>query len=236
VIMRSVCFFVFGSLAVATGCSAKVDEATAQPSAAPAGAQREAQSPDEELPSAQFCQRQDNERTPQYRFRFDALEPVRPYDYLALLLPLQPQAYAGQDDEFRVDTERGAMCGAATDIAACKAAYAAIPKVTATWRICFTRGDEVGCLDTKKQAMSFLDEVDSIEEAMFVAEYDGYITTCENELVAARGRKLDDGSFRVALASYAGCDDSLRVILDVARDGTVKPVKSWEVAYGFGCW
>lgn len=233
-------FFFFPLVSLtAVACSAQSEQgpATSQAPSEAEPAQQgtsEAEGQDADLPVSPFC---DHVNAKGFGRGFiDFLHPAPSADYVAQLTALHPQAYAGQDDEFRTAGEIGVLCSGANDVASCKTAYDAIPTVTAPSRTCFTRGDEVGCLDAKAQAMAFLGEVHSVEEAMFIASYDGYETACSDQRVIARGKELANHTFRLALARSTGCNTSDRVIIDVARDGTIALRKSWTTDFAFGCW
>lgn len=167
---------------------------------------------------------------------FVALAPDAPADYLALRRNGGGIPSPGLTKELSTVREVGTLCGGANDAAKCKDAYAALsPPVSVRDHHCFTRGDSVGCLETKAEAMAFLGTVSSLEEAVFVAQYEEYYATCSDSRISARGEALADGTLRLALFKQLGCDDSLRVVIDVARDGTITERASKKTGVALGC-
>lgn len=85
--------------------------------------------------------------------------------------------------------------------------------------------------------MAFLGTVSSIEEAVFIAQYEGYSATCKDYRISARAEKLADGTFRLALFKPMGCvdNDALRVVLDVSPNGTIVERDAKKSGVSLGC-
>jgi hypothetical protein len=216
-------------------CNGAAENSTSSPAAgAPAAAAADPTDPDA-LPAAPFCA-----GSPKYgeieAALFAGILPDAPVDYFAQRRNVGGVPSPGLTKELYNVHEHGTLCGAASDIAKCKATYAALsPPISIKDHYCFTRGDSVGCLETKAEAMAFLGAVSSIEEAVFIAQYDDYWATCSDYRISARAETLADGRFRLALFQQDGCDDSLRAVIDVARDGTITELSSKKTGAGLGC-
>lgn len=160
---------------------------------------------------------------------FAALTPASPTEYLALRENVGVIPSPGLSKELRLVSERGQLCSGAGDLAKCRQAYDQVsPSIRPGFHHCFTRGDTVGCVEGTKDAMALIGQVDSIEEAYFVAEYGGYGVSCDSR-VPAYGKKLTDGSFQLALSklmSGGPCGQIHRALINVARDGTIREVKN----------
>lgn len=187
----------------------------------------------EDIPKAPFC---GGARPGPAGIFFDALSPSPSAEYFSFRHN-EGTIPGGLTEDLVVIAERGELCGGATDVAKCKAAYEKLnPDVSERGHYCFTRGDTVGCLERKTDAMAFLGEVHSIEEAFFVAEYDRYWAQCTYAETLARGEKLADGSFRLVAQDGGGCDDVInRATITVAKDGTVTEIDSQKTDLSYGC-
>jgi hypothetical protein len=159
---------------------------------------------------------------------FAALTPDSPTEYLALRENVGTVPSPGLSKELQLVSERGQLCSGAGDLAKCKQAYDQIsPPIRLGFHHCFTRGNTVGCVESTKDAMALIGQVDSIEEAYFVAEYGGYGVSCATS-VPAQGKKLTDGSFQLALSKMTSggpCGQLHRAVINVARDGAIREVK-----------
>lgn len=168
------------------------------------------------------------------KVRFAALSPTPNAGYIALRRNIGTVP-SGLTDELETVAERGAICADATNASTCKLAYDALkPGVRVGYQVCFTRGDRAGCLETKAQAIAFLGSVKSIDEAFFVAEYEGYFGQCTYAEALSRGKQLADGSFRLAILHGDGCTDAFRAVIDVSPDGTIREIESKKVSIDFG--
>jgi hypothetical protein len=221
------CTFLFA-------CGGAADDPGSAAPGAPGTAAAEAEDA-EDLSAAPFCAGSAS-YDEVHAAVFAALSPDSAADYLALRRNAGGIPSPGLTKELITVSERGALCSGASDLAKCKDAYAALsPPISVSDHHCFTRGDTVGCLESKPEAVAFLGTVDSIEEAVFIAQYEQYYATCSDPRLSARAEKLADGTFRLALFKQLGCDDSLRVVIDVAPDGTIAERDSKKTGVALGC-
>ena len=230
---------ILGSLALAScslvaACGAATEDPppSGEPSASSPNAPSLADAEDMSRPS--FCTGPSSQDIG--RALFAGTSPSKAADYLAR------RQYGGQipggiTDDLHTVEERGAPCSGATDAAACNAAYAALkPPHRFGDHLCFTRGDDVGCLATKADAMAFLGTIDSVEEAIFIAQYDGYGATCNDYRIFTRATQLADGTFRLTLLARGGCSStSTRALVDVSPNGDVVERDAEEVEVNLGC-
>lgn len=186
------------------------------------------------MPRAPFCDGPSSQDVG--KVLFAALSPEKAADYVAR------RAYGGTipgglTDELHTLDERGTLCSGASDVAACKDAYAALGlPLRFGSHVCFTRGDSVGCLPSKADAMAFLGTVDSIEEAIFIAQYDGYAATCNDYRIFVRAAQLADATFRLTLLKDIGCNGkATRALVDVSKDGNVNERDAEEIDVALGC-
>lgn len=221
------------TLLFACGGAQSSDPSSSSPSeSSPASGSPEAA--DEELPGASFCGGATTKDV--NKAIFEALAPAPNADYLAMRRNAGSVPSPGLTKDLETIAERGELCAGATDVAKCKADYAALsPPISLSDHHCFTRGDSVGCLETKAEAMAFLGKVHSIEEAFFVAAYDGYYAQCTYSQVVARGKQLADGTFRLDLMKGGGCADIFRAKITVLADGTVTEISSEKTDLDLGC-
>lgn len=223
---------------LAVACGSADNTGNAEPnsgkpsSGAPETAAPESPTSDDDLPLAPFCAQgaADPAKT-----RFQALAPTERAEFMALRQN-EGSIPGGLTEDLADVATRGTLCAGAADPAKCKGAYDALkPPVQPGYHTCFTRGDVVGCLDTKTKAMAFLGEVHGLEEAFFIAEYEGYYGQCSYADVMSRGKALADGSFQLAIMKGGGCSDIFRAVINVKRDGTIREVESKKTDLELGC-
>lgn len=195
---------------------------------------------DEALPSASFCGAGPDAAYDRVaRTIFDALQPDAATAYLALRQNVGGIPSPGLSEELRDVAERGQRCSDATDVEACVNAYEALrPDIRVGFQHCYTRGDVAACVESVADAVALLGQVSSIDEAFFVAEYAGYSVSCSPSDVAARGKQLADGSYRLVLGKRrAGgpCGQLHRAVVDVQPDGTVEELESTLVDENPSC-
>jgi hypothetical protein len=225
-------FFALVSVSLSAACGAQTEESSPSTTPATTSPAPTLAEVEEDMPRPAFC------TGPSSRdigaALFAALAPSEPADYLARRHN-KGQIPGGLEEE--LVEERGVLCSGANDVTACKKTYAALrPPVRAGDHLCFTRGDSVGCLTTKADAMALLGTIDSVEEAIFIAQYDGYGATCDDYRIFVRATELGGGTFRLALLRRAGCNSpTTRALVDVAPDGTVTERDAKEVDVSLGC-
>jgi hypothetical protein len=227
-------FFVLASVSLVAACGAQTEESTPS-GASPAGSPEAPSLADaEDMPRPSFCTGPSGQDVGAALFA--GLAPSKAPDYLAR------RQYGGElpgglTEELHTVEERGTLCSGATDATACKEAYAALkPPARFGDHLCFTRGDGVGCLATKTDAMAFLGTIDSVEEAIFIAQYDGYGATCNDYRIFTRATQLADGTFRLALLKGTGCNsETMRALVDVSQDGNVVERDAKQVDVAQGC-
>lgn len=156
---------------------------------------------------------------------FEALTPEPPAQYLSLRQNAGTIPSPGLTKELEIVAERGQLCAASADVAACKSAYEALdPPIRLGLHHCFTRGEVASCVEGAAGAIGLLGNVSSLEEAFFVAEHAGYTVACDGTEGTARGQARPDGSFELSVAKQiAGgpCGQIQRAVVDVSSDGTV---------------
>jgi hypothetical protein len=156
---------------------------------------------------------------------FEGLTPQPAADYLSLRENVGTIPSPGLTKELQVVAERGRLCAASGDVAACKSAYEAIdPPIRLGFHYCFTRGDVAACVEDATGAIALLGDVSSLEEAFFVAEHAGYTVACDGTEATARGQARPDGSFELSVAKHIAdgpCGQIQRALVHVSRDGTV---------------
>jgi hypothetical protein len=166
---------------------------------------------------------------------FEALAPRRAADYFALRH--LEGGFDGPDvrDVITV-AERGTRCATATDHAACEAAYDALVLRGLFFNyVFFTRGDEVGIVQSRDDALDLLGGVDSPEEAYFVASWSGYGISCSGETAAAFRPATDGDGFEL-VAESGGCMTPVdRVVVRVRADGRVEEIDRREISPEQGC-
>lgn len=212
------------------GTNATEDPAAGKP--APAAENADPRT-DDELPTTAFCASSTENPA---RMRFAAFAPEPRAEYLALRQNQGTLPSPGLTKDLVTVAERGQLCAGAADAAKCKAAYEKLsPEIRLGYQLCFTRGDTVGCVESRAQAAAFLGSVKSIEEAFWLAEYDGYYGQCTYQEVVARGKKLADGSFQLAAMKGGGCADIFRAVINVKPDGTITEREAKKTDLELGC-
>ena len=89
----------------------------------------------------------------------------------------------------------------------------------ATTYLVYTRGDEVGTVSTAAEAKALFGEIDSPQEAMFVAQFGGEVFSC-NEPSPAAFTAVEDG---FELLAGSKCE---RRFVRVSRAGVVTLVRT----------
>jgi hypothetical protein len=172
----------------------------------------------------------------------DLVVPAEPVDYLELR-----RSVAGTDAmaELTADVldSVGERCGGATDIAACEAAFTALPLESdfsdggyydyygygaGDLSLGFTLGEEVGSVNDKADLLAFLGDIDAPGDAVLLLDLDGHRIVCDggNDV----GER--DGGYVVHTTSGSGCGEGNHVeehAILVERDGSTKVLKTKRV-------
>ncbi len=174
------------------------------------------------------------ERTSMDIEMFQRITPSPPADYLAL------RRLSGGFDappggrEVITDAERGVKCASAADRTKCESRYKSIPFNSLFYSyVFFTRGDDVGMVESAGDAMKLIGVVDSPEDAFFVARYAGFAATCAGD-ASAEFREVD-GAYEL-VTQQGGCMSPVeRVVVRVKRDGTTEVVSKKKIGDSQGC-
>lgn len=165
---------------------------------------------------------------------FQLITPTPPADYLALR-----RLTGGFDEpaggrEVLTDAERGERCKTASDRTACEKRYKGIPLDELFYSyVFFTRGDDVGKIQSATSAMKLIGVVDSPEDAFFVAWQSGFWPTCAGE-ASAQWRQVGD-AYEI-VTQQGGCNAPVeRVVVSVHRDGTIEGVSRTKISDETGC-
>lgn len=231
-------FLSFASLGlVACGGQAFEDKTSSPPGTSAPGSSGSTQDPsgpgaEPARTKAAFCATA--ERTSMDIEMFRLLTPTPSADYLAL------RRLSGGFDEppggrqVITDAERGVKCASAVDRAKCERRYESIPFDSLFYSyVFFTRGDEVGMVESAADAMKLIGVVDSPEDAFFVARYAGFAATCAGE-ASAEFREVD-GAYEL-VTQQGGCMSPVeRVVVRVKRDGTTEVVSKTKIGEPQGC-
>lgn len=217
---------ILATLTTALGACSGATEAQAPAGGVPATSASSPPSTSESLPLAPFCS---PGAVLDYvtvgRAIFEGLTPEPATQYLSLRENVGVIPSPGLTKELHVVAERGQLCAAAGDVAACKSAYEAlVPPIRLGFHHCFTRGDVAACVEDAAGAIALLGDVSSLEEAFFVAEQAGYTVACDGTEATARGQARPDGSFELSVAKHVAggpCGQIQRAVVDVSRDGIV---------------
>jgi hypothetical protein len=177
------------------------------------------------------------------------LEPETPVDYIELRehqdpTTPEPGGTTTTPVAVRLIESSGTACATATDKAKCTTALADLrskgPGLKSTCGNCprtirhfvFTRGDEVGMLESEGALTKFLGVVDSPKEAALLA------TVGTRRSVVCDGRKnvrAVANGFRVLTQTGGGCNSGFEQSVEVSSDGQAKEVESIQTSQGGGC-
>jgi hypothetical protein len=114
-----------------------------------------------------------------------------------------------------------------TDVAAPSEPAAPLPPGTcSTTALVYTRGDDVGLVQTLEDARAFLGVIDAPEEALLLVRLSGEALSCADAAPAAY-RQLSDGSYEIQASYVTRCGDvATRKILRVTSSGEISVVSS----------
>ena len=193
------------------------------PSEASEGEASEASKTLEELPLASFCEGGTGQSYDAVVMSiFDSLAPAPAATYLALRRNVGAVPSPGLSEEMELVTDRGQLCGDAPDVDQCKSAYDALrPPIRDDYQYCYTRGDTATCVENVADAIVLLGQVHTVNEAFFVAGWEGYSPSCK---LPSRGKALADGSFDLVVEQRRGgrpCGQIFRANINVTSDGTI---------------
>jgi hypothetical protein len=130
-----------------------------------------------------------------------AIEPGEPFD--AAVWRTASMFVAGGDESLV-----GVPCADASDQAACNAAWDQAGKdnpaighevgiqVSAREYVVVNRGEDVSTVGTREELLDFLGSIDTPDEAVALARWDGYAPRCDDRVLSAV-KSLDDGRYDV---------------------------------------
>jgi hypothetical protein len=168
--------------------------------------------------------------------RSDGIMAAVPVDYLSVRFDSFPQGAVAI--QTMVVEERGAACASATNVAACNATLAALrsendPKqcVPPEWGgqcggsyLAYTRGDTVGIVRTKADALAFFGTIDTSKEAYWLSRFEANLYPRCFAPPIASSRMIVDG-FEIVLVESVCNAPEFEVLLRVHRDGTTEIVE-----------
>ncbi len=170
----------------------------------------------------------------------DQLSPSAAVDYIELR---QWYEYGGEDEPppFTLLDAHGQLCGGASDVGACEAAFAAIPRDAAfsyadfhgtiRKQLAYSQGDTVAAITDPAQLRSFLGTIDTMAEAVLMASMDGYSVVCDEDNEVGEHAE----GYVVHEKRGSGCgedDDILERVLLVKPDGTIEVLSSVVIEKG----
>jgi hypothetical protein len=169
------------------------------------------------------------------------VEPVEPVDYLELRMADALPGEEAEPTNPSVIDSTGTRCAGASDVAACEAAFAALPLGSEFLRgdfdwytyesLAFTRGDAVEAVGTEAALLELLGEIDSPGDAAVLARLRRHSLVCNagNEV-----GERDDG-YVIHTRSGGGCgegDDIEEHVILVRPDGTIEVLQTVLIEKG----
>jgi hypothetical protein len=142
--------------------------------------------------------------------KWDGLAAIKPSAPFDAAVWRTASAYTPGMDEALV----GVPCANAGDMTACNATWDQAGKgdssighevgiqVSAREYVVVNRGDDVSTVGTRAELLDFLGPIDTPDEAVALARWDGYAMRCDDDLLAGRGEPLH-GSNRRRRAAHA---------------------------------
>lgn len=150
-----------------------------------------------------------------------------------------------------LDSESGPACATAQDQASCIAALESAragngkgwttrqgggqwPDPSPVQFLVYTRGSEVGVVDSVKGLNAFLGPIDTLEEARLVLTTASYPLTCETTPFRTGWKRNVDGSWEM-VTNGSDCGNSIRLRVKVSVDGAVSELQREELTSGSVC-
>jgi hypothetical protein len=176
------------------------------------------------------------------------LRPIVPVDYIALRsasgVPSQGGSSEWTQTQFEVLSQHGALCGSAPAGSNCKEQAAHHPanfvnaqclQICREISVVTTRGGEVRRWATPQELRDFLAPIDTVDEALLIAQAEHYNVSCEAESSGAR--RTVDGYEVYATRMTAMCAPMITTgyWLRVSNAGEVSEISSEERSRSEAC-
>lgn len=179
-----------------------------------------------------------------------------PVDYLAWREESAPAG--GRGTLTRVAAEQGTRCLTASSRAACSKAVDDAHYFGESGAVCvapqrgaapqpgegpggcwtayllFTRGDEVGTVRTKDDALRLVGRIDTLEKARFFLGHAGYPVQCGSSIASARYRRTSDDGFELTYLDVKCDHETERVRIRLHENGDVEEVSRSGTGERFG--
>lgn len=150
-----------------------------------------------------------------------------------------------------LDSELGTACANASDQDVCLAALEEArsghgkgwparwggggwPDPTPRQFLVFTRGDEVGVVDSPQALVSFLGQIDTLEEARLVLSTASIPLSCKTTPFKTGWKRTDDGAWEM-VTDGSDCGNTTRLRMEVSPDGVVTQLAREEITTGSVC-
>lgn len=181
------------------------------------------------------------------------LSPAVAVDYVELRTQHfdSPGGSDGGVQRIERDSERGTACAGASDRRACLADLDVVragsgkgwaarwggglwPEPHPLQFLVYTRGGEVGVVDSPQALVSFLGQIDTLEEARLVLSTASFPLTCKTTPFKTGYRREADGGWEM-VTDGSDCGNTTRLRMRVSPDGAVILLARDEITTGSVC-